>query len=255
MLGKLFCPSSHKLGLSQLQLPEGSVTDLLCPELSHQQTNQCQAPSQHHGTCSPPTKLPCQCPHTNTITSCIFSNVVNRDAGCYCRERADAVAGLRQARAEPMQVSMPKAASPEGSLAGPLSLVPQPSSLDLAAGIDGLMAALKPRHSQAGGGASEDGSSAMSGEFRIGSHRAPESVWSDICCMFGRAQTILSAAWDCDPSALLIRCQLSVSMLRMLCLQAQPPETDTRHTAPPPPPPPHTPRFARHHAVSACFSQ
>ena len=93
-----------------------------------------------------------------------------------------------------MQVSMPKPASSEGFLAGPLSLVPQPSSLDLAAGIDDLMAALKPRHSQAGGGASEDGSSALSGEFRIGSYRTPQSVQSEICCMFGRAQAILSAA-------------------------------------------------------------
>lgn len=92
------------------------------------------------------------------------------------RERADAVASLRQARAESMQVSTPKAASPEGSLAGPISLVPQPSSLDLAAGIGDLMAALKPRRSQAGGGASEDGSSAMSGALHIGSYRPPESV-------------------------------------------------------------------------------
>ena len=100
-----------------------------------------------------------------------------------------------------MQVSMPKPASPEGSLAGPLSLVPQPSSLDLAAGIDDLMAALKPRHSLAGGGASENGSSAMSGAYRIGSYRTPESVQSEVCCMSGRAHNILSAAWGCDPSA------------------------------------------------------
>ncbi len=187
---------------------------------------------QHHGTCSPLAKLPCQCPHTITITSSIFSNVVTRDAGCYCRERADAVAGLRQARAESMQVSMPKPASSEGFLAGPLSLVPQPSSLDLAAGIDDLMAALKPRHSQAGGGASEDGSSALSGEFRIGSYRTPQSVQSEICCMFGRAQTILSAAWDCDPSALLISCLPSIFTLRMLCLQAQHIETAAGHHCP-----------------------
>ncbi|KAL0020086.1 hypothetical protein WJX79_009298 [Trebouxia sp. C0005] len=88
----------------------------------------------------------------------------NRHFEQLTKERADAVASLRQARAESMQVSTPKAASPEGSLAGPISLVPQPSSLDLAAGIGDLMAALKPRRSQAGGGASEDGSSAMSGD-------------------------------------------------------------------------------------------
>ena len=105
-----------------------------------------------------------------------------------------------------MQVSMPKPASPEGSLAGPLSLVPQPSSLDLAAGITDLMAALKPRHSQAGGGASEDGSSAMSGEFCVGSHRTSEAVQAEGCCMCGRTQNILSAAWGCDPSALLFGC-------------------------------------------------
>ena len=131
-----------------------------------------------------------------------------------------------------MQVSMPKPASPEGSLAGPLSLVPQPSSLDLAAGIDDLMAALKPRHSLAGGGGSEDGSSAMSGEFCIGSHRTPECVHSEVCCMSGRAQNNLSAAWDCDPSALLISCLPSIFTLRMLCLQAQHIETAAGHHCP-----------------------
>lgn len=110
------------------------------------------------------------------------------------RERADAVTSLCQARAESMQVSMPKPAFPVGSLAGPLSLVPQPSSIDLAASIDNLMAALKPHPSQAGGGASEDGSSAMSGEFRIGSHRTPESVQAEVCYMSGRTQNTLSAA-------------------------------------------------------------
>ncbi len=139
-----------------------------------------------------------------------------------------------------MQVSMPKPASPQGSLAGPLSLVPQPSSLDLTAGIDELMAALKPRYSLAGGGASEDGSSAMSGAFRIGADRKLKSVHSGVCCMSGRAQNNLSAAWDCDPSALLISCLPSIFTLRMLCLQAQHTETAAGHTAstPPPPPPP-----------------
>ncbi len=105
------------------------------------------------------------------------------------RERADAVASLRQARAESMQVSMPKPAFPEGSLAGPLSLVPQPSSLDLAAGIDDLMAALKPRHSLAGGGATEDGSSAMSGAFSIGSHRTPKSVQFECAAFLAELRT------------------------------------------------------------------
>ena len=81
-----------------------------------------------------------------------------------CRERSDAAASLRQARADSTPVSMPKPLSPEGSLAGPLALVPQPSSLDLAAGIDDLVAALKPRRSNAEGGVSEDGSSSISGE-------------------------------------------------------------------------------------------
>ncbi|DBB14510.1 TPA: hypothetical protein ACH3X3_004792 [Trebouxia sp. C0006] len=105
------------------------------------------------------------------------------------KERADAVAGLRQARAESMQVSMPKPASSEGFLAGPCSLVPQPSSLDLAAGIDDLMAALKPRHSQAGGGASEDGSSALSGDDDM-----PHRVVRRMKAMLLEAQALSSKA-------------------------------------------------------------
>ena len=82
---------------------------------------------------------------------------------CCCRERSDAAASLRQAQADSMSLSMPKPPSPEGSLAGPLALVPQASGLDLAAGIDDLVAALKPRRSNAERGVSEDGSSSVSG--------------------------------------------------------------------------------------------
>ncbi|DBA92530.1 TPA: hypothetical protein ACH3X1_002761 [Trebouxia sp. C0004] len=113
----------------------------------------------------------------------------NRHFEQLTKERADAVASLRQARADCVQVSMPNSASPEGSLAGPLSLGPQPSSLDLAAGIDDLMAALKPCHSQAGGGATEDGSSAM-----LGDDDMPHRVVRRMKAMLLEAQALSSRA-------------------------------------------------------------
>ena len=76
------------------------------------------------------------------------------------RERAEAAAMKREPRPSALQA----AASPvsEGSRAGPWALVPHPSSLSLAAGIDELVAALKPRRST-GGVAREDSSLSTSG--------------------------------------------------------------------------------------------
>ena len=81
-----------------------------------------------------------------------------------CRERAEAALSLRQVRADFMQVSTPKSPSTEVSLVGPLALTPQPSSLSLTAGIDDLVAALKPRRGHVEGGLSETGLSTVSGK-------------------------------------------------------------------------------------------
>lgn len=74
------------------------------------------------------------------------------------RERAEAAAAKRDMRPSVLQAS--SGAVSQGSLAGPLSLVAHPSSLSLAAGIDDLVTALKPRRSS--GGAIREDSSLLS---------------------------------------------------------------------------------------------
>ena len=75
------------------------------------------------------------------------------------RERAEAAAIKRETRPSALQTASPVS---EGSMAGPWALVPQPSSLGLAAGIDELVAALKPCRST-GGVAGEDSLLSTSG--------------------------------------------------------------------------------------------
>ncbi|KAL3148684.1 hypothetical protein ABBQ38_014099 [Trebouxia sp. C0009 RCD-2024] len=74
------------------------------------------------------------------------------------KERAEAAAAKRDMRPSVLQAS--SGAVSQGSLAGPLSLVAHPSSLSLAAGIDDLVTALKPRRSS--GGAIREDSSLLS---------------------------------------------------------------------------------------------
>ena len=74
------------------------------------------------------------------------------------RERKEAAANLRQAQAGPLSSSAVSVAAQEGQPAGTPPIVAQDSSSALAAGIEELLAALKPRRDSTEGSRSEDGS-------------------------------------------------------------------------------------------------
>ena len=81
----------------------------------------------------------------------------------WLRERAEAAASKRESSATALLPSL--SPPPESTSAGPLALISQPSSQSLAAGIDDLVAALKPRKAQQGGRENEDMAASVSGSL------------------------------------------------------------------------------------------